>query len=89
MPRGKAHQRTFRVVVAEARSKSNGNFTDDLGFFTPQTKTINIDQKKLDQWIKNGAQLTAGVDKLVHPDKYPTKAKIKREKPVKEAPTTA
>ena len=53
MPKGKAHQRTFRVVVAEARTKFNGKFADDLGFYTPQTNTIQIDKKKLEQWIKN------------------------------------
>ena len=70
-PRGKKHQRTFRVVIAEEHSKADGKFIDDLGFFTPQTKTINIDSDKLAKWQKNGAKLTIGVDKLLHPDKYP------------------
>jgi len=30
-PRGKKHQRTFRIVVAERRSKFNGKFVEDLG----------------------------------------------------------
>jgi len=76
-PRGKKHQRTFRIVVAEGRSKFNGKFVDDLGFWTPQTKTIQIDQVKVNQWTKNGAQITIGVDKLLHPDKYPRKKKTK------------
>lgn len=78
-PRGKKHQRTYRIVVAESRTKFNGNFVDDIGFSTPQTKTLNIDQAKLDQWLKNGAQLTEGVDKLLHPEKYPRKQKVKTE----------
>ena len=73
--KGKKHQRTFRVVVSEARSKANGNFVDDLGFYTPQTKTFQIDQEKLEKWIKNGAQVTLGVDKLLNPDKHPRKKK--------------
>lgn len=83
-PRGKKHQRSFRIVVAEARSKSNGNFVADLGFFTPQTKTLNIDKEKLNQWIKNGAKLTYGVDRLLNPDKFPKKVKVKPAKVVKE-----
>ena len=44
-PRGKKHQRTFRVVIAEGRSKSDGKYIEEIGFYTPQTKTIQIDQK--------------------------------------------
>lgn len=89
-PNGKIHQRSFRIVVAPDRSKVNGNFTDDLGFYTPQTKTLQIDQEKLAKWLKNGAQLTQGVDKLLNPDKYPRPIKAKKEaKPVEEkAPET-
>jgi len=76
-PKGKKHQRTFRIVVAESRTKYNGNFVDDLGFYTPQTKTLQIDKEKLQKWIKNGAQITLGTDKLLNPDKYPKKIKIK------------
>lgn len=79
-PRGKKHQITYRIVVSEARSKSNGIFTDDLGFYTPQTKTLNIDKEKLADWQKKGAQITLGVDKLLNPDKYPKKKKVKKEK---------
>lgn len=80
-PKGKKHQRTFRVVVAEARTKFNGKIVADLGFVTPQTKTIQIDQAKVADWVKKGAQITLGVDKLINPDKYPKKAKTK---PVKK-----
>jgi len=80
-PRGKKHQRTFRIVVAECRSKNNGKFTDDLGFYTPATKVLEIDKKKMDQWIKNGAQITLGVDKLLNPSKHP---RVKKVRPVKE-----
>jgi small subunit ribosomal protein S16 len=86
-PRGKKHQRTFRIVVAEARSKFNGNFVEDLGFVTPQLKIVQVDQEKLQKWIKNGAQLTIGVDKLLNPDKYPKKVKVKPAKELKEKVT--
>lgn len=79
-PKGKKHQRTFRIVVAEARSKFNGKVIDDLGFFTPQTKIIQVDQEKLAQWQKNGAQLSFGVDKILNPDKFPKPVKIKEVK---------
>lgn len=83
-PKGKKHQRTFRVVVAEARSKFNGKVVADIGFITPHTKTVQIDKAQLAEWIKKGAQLTLGVDKLVNPDKFPKKVKVKPVKEVKE-----
>ena len=82
-PKGKKHQRTFRIVVAEARSKFDGKVVADLGFVTPQTKTLQINKDALSQWIKNGAQVTLGVDKLLNPDKYPKKIKVKEPKEVK------
>lgn len=69
-PQGKKHQRSFKIVVNECRTKMNGKFIADLGFWYPFTKTVSIDQEKLKYWQKNGAQLTIGVDKLVHPEKH-------------------
>jgi small subunit ribosomal protein S16 len=83
-PRGKKHQITYRIVIAECRSKFDGKFIDDIGFYTPQTKTIKIDQEKMDKWQKNGAQITKGVDKLINPDKYPNKKKANKGKTEEE-----
>jgi len=79
-PTGKIHQRSFRIVVAEKRSKYNGNYVEDLGFYTPQSNTVSIDKEKLEKWQKNGAQATIGVDKLLNPDKYPRKKKAVKSK---------
>jgi small subunit ribosomal protein S16 len=79
-PNGKIHQRSFRIVVSPDRSKSNGKFIDDIGFYTPKSKTLQIDKEKMAQWLKNGAQLTEGVDKVLNPDKYPRPVKVKKEK---------
>lgn len=87
-PRGKKHQITYRVVITERRSKLDGKFIDDIGFYTPQTNTFEIDMKKLAQWQKNGAQLATGVDKLLNPDKYPNKKKkVKKENESTEVKT--
>ncbi|HBP50964.1 MAG: 30S ribosomal protein S16 [Candidatus Shapirobacteria bacterium GW2011_GWE1_38_10] len=85
-PTGKIHQRSFRIVISPDRSKSNGKFIDDIGFYTPQTKTLQIDKEKMAQWLKNGAQLTEGVDKLLNPDKYPRKKKNKKIEKAEKAP---
>jgi len=84
LPRGKKHQITYRIVIAEDRSKFDGKFIDDLGFYTPQTKTLSLNKEKLSDWQKKGAQLTVGVDKLLNPSKYPNKKKVKKEEKVQK-----
>ena len=79
-PRGKIHQITYRIVIAQDRSKLNGPVIDDLGFYTPQTKTFEINKQKLADWQKKGAQLTYGVDRLLNPSKYPKKVKTVADK---------
>ena len=78
-PRGIKHHRSYRIVVAECRSKYDGKFVDDLGFYTPQTKTLEVSKAKIEEWQKKGALLTVGVEKLLNPAKFPKKIK----KPVK------
>ena len=68
-PQGKKHQRSFKIVVNECHSKMDGKYIEDIGFWYPFTKTVTIDQAKLKQWQKNGAQLTVGVKKLIQPEK--------------------
>lgn len=63
--RGKRNQRTFRIIVAEAQSKRNGKYVDNLGFWNPHTEEFNIDKKKLKYWLSNGAKLTTGTRKLM------------------------
>ncbi len=67
--KGKRGQRTYRLVIAEAKSKRDGRFVDSLGFYNPHTKELKIDKKKLVEWQKKGAQLTEGVRKLVEKNK--------------------
>lgn len=97
-PRGKKHQITYRIIVAPDRSKFDGKYTDNIGFYNPHSKEIKVDKDKLATWIKNGAKLTQGVDRLLNPDKFPPKKKkdrskkeaapIKPTEPVAEAPVS-
>jgi small subunit ribosomal protein S16 len=63
--RGKRNQRTFRIIVAEAQSKRDGKYIDELGFWNPHTEEFKVDKKKLKKWLSNGAQLTQGTKKLL------------------------
>jgi small subunit ribosomal protein S16 len=57
----------YRVVVADSRYPRDGRFIEEIGYYDP-TKTpsvIKIDAEKADKWIKNGAQPTETVKKLI------------------------
>ncbi len=62
---GKKGQHSFRVVVQEKRSKLQGAFTDDLGWFNPHTNQVKINQERLNHWLSNGAQPTESMEKVL------------------------
>ncbi len=63
-PLGKKHQKTYRIIVAEKRSKLNGRFVDDLGWVNPHTDAFNIKTELAKKWIANGAQPTDSVHNI-------------------------
>jgi len=58
---GKKHQASFRIIVAEKRSKVNGRFLEDLGWFNPSTGQFRLNNERADYWLKNGAQPTTSI----------------------------
>lgn len=62
---GKKHQRTFRIVVDEKRSKVKGANLEDLGFWNPHTNKFGINKERVMHWIKNGAQPTDSVHNIL------------------------
>ena len=65
--RGKKKTRTYRVVVADARSPRDGKFIEDLGFYNPHDNpsTVDIDVEKAVSWLDKGAQPSDRVQKLL------------------------
>ncbi len=57
----------YRVVVADSRYPRDGRFIEEIGTYNPLTSpsTVNIDTEKAQKWIKNGAQPTDIVKKLL------------------------
>jgi small subunit ribosomal protein S16 len=57
----------YRVVVADSRFPRDGRFIEEIGTYNPLTDpaSINIDTEKAQKWIKNGAQPTDIVKKLL------------------------
>ena len=67
MRMGKKRQPTYRVVAADARSPRDGRFIEIVGTYAPREdpSRIDIDNDKAVGWLRNGAQPTETVLKLL------------------------
>ena len=57
----------YRIVVADARAPRDGRFIDQVGTYNPMVEPsdIKIDAEKAQKWLKDGAQPTDTVKKLL------------------------
>lgn len=55
----------YRIVVTDSRKKTTGGVIDYIGTWNPAKKLKEIDNKKLDLWKKNGAQISASVKNIL------------------------
>ncbi len=76
---GKKKHPTYRVIAADARSPRDGRFIEVLGIYHPVTRVIEdampgtpsspakieIDTDKAVKWLRQGAQPTERVKKLL------------------------
>ena len=54
---GSVHQPLYRVVVAEARSRRDGDAVENLGTYAPKAKgnPIKLKLDRVDYWLSKGA----------------------------------
>jgi small subunit ribosomal protein S16 len=64
---GKTKQPQYRVVAADSRSPRDGRFIEIVGQYNPRSEpsVVNIDNAKALRWLKEGAQPTERVQKLL------------------------
>lgn len=57
----------YRVVVADSRFSRDGRCIDEIGYYDPtkEPSVVKVDAEKAKTWIKNGAQPTDIVKKLL------------------------
>lgn len=61
---GKKHQPNYRLVVAEKKSKMAAPPVEDLGAYSPFTKSATFNKERIAHWMKMGAQPTPSVHNL-------------------------
>jgi small subunit ribosomal protein S16 len=64
---GKTKQPSYRVVAADSRSPRDGRFIEIVGQYNPRNEPsiVNIDNDKVLKWLRQGAQPTDRVQKLL------------------------
>lgn len=66
-PTGKRHQRSYRIVIADAKSKLSGKVIDTIGSYNPHDpdNKVTVDQKNYQFWLSRGAQPTNTIKNLI------------------------
>ena len=67
MRMGKTKQPTYRLVAADSRSPRDGRFIEILGTYEPRQEPsrIKVENEKVLKWLRNGAQPTETVEKIL------------------------
>ena len=57
----------YRIVVADSRSPRDGRFIEEIGYYDPtkNPSVISVDADKAQKWLKDGAQPTDTVRKIL------------------------
>lgn len=73
---GKTKQPSYRIIVAESRAPRDGAFVETIGRYDPLTdpETVEINEDRLQYWVKSGAQPSETVGKLLKRKGIATKA---------------
>lgn len=65
---GAANRQTFRLVVADRRSKRDGKYLEMLGWYNPQAegeKAFLVDVSRVQHWLSVGALISERAQTLV------------------------
>lgn len=62
---GRKNNPSYRIVVSNAREKRETYFIDQIGWYSPVTKSFDIDQDRVKYWLSVGAQPTDTVHSLL------------------------
>ncbi len=64
---GAKRKPSYRVVIADSRSPRDGRFIETVGHYNPLVNPpqIAVDEERVQQWLKWGAQPTETVKSLL------------------------
>lgn len=68
---GKKGHPHYRIIAVDQRKKRNGAYLDVVGSYNPMVNppAVDIDQEKVQAWVKKGAVFSEGMTKLMKTQK--------------------
>ena len=67
---GRAHYPTYRIIVQEAqRHPLSGRVVAEVGHYNPNTKETVLDKEQLEKYLKNGAQPSSRMVRILKANK--------------------
>ncbi len=63
----------YHVIATDSRNPRDGKFLEQIGMYDPRTTPakFEVDQARLDYWVKSGAQPSETVEQLLKRFKAP------------------
>lgn len=57
----------YRVVVSDSRRRPTAVAVEEVGYYDPtkHPATVHIDRERVDHWVRNGAQVSHTVQRLL------------------------
>ncbi len=65
MRMGRRNVPCYRIVAVEGKKARDSKYIDNLGYYDPRSKNLNLKRDRLEYWISKGAQPTDTVAKLI------------------------
>ena len=59
----------YRIVAQTTKSARDGKNLEILGSYNPRSKSFELNKELFEKWIKNGALVTEGVNKILKNNK--------------------
>ncbi len=64
---GKKGSPSYRIVAVDKRSKADGKYIEEVGFYDPMANPVvfTVKKERFDYWMNVGAQVTEGLRKIL------------------------
>ncbi len=62
---GKRKQHSYRIVAIESRNPRDGKYLEQLGWYNPRSKELQIDDEGIKRWREKGAIVSDAVEALL------------------------
>nr|YP_010618789.1 Ribosomal protein S16 [Rhodomelopsis africana]WAX02802.1 Ribosomal protein S16 [Rhodomelopsis africana] len=63
---GRKKQPFYRIILIDSRRKRDGKAIEEIGFYNPLTKQNQLNIIKINEKIKQGAQMTKTVQNIIN-----------------------